>query len=217
MPELRSGSKKPGRGRGRGAGTSTRGTNPTPRGRGGTASRGRALAAPGAGDARQPSGDAIAVAEEEQAEPNPATLAAEPPAADMRGKEEGETDKDAPHGDEKGKDDDASTAPLPEKAPPSPPPPPPPPLPARADQPTRLCLAPYSANCANAALRMPQLTPCCCLTAVSSWRVSSLHPRAKAGEGRLRSSICWPPPGPDQRQGRRQRQLCAFCRSVTAH
>ena len=117
MPaELRSGSKKAGRGRGRGAGTSTRGANPTPRGRGGTASRGRALAAPGAGDARQASGDAVAVAEEEQAEPNPATLAAEPPAADMRGKEEGETDKDAPHGEEKGKDEDASTAPLPEKA-----------------------------------------------------------------------------------------------------
>jgi len=126
MPaELRSGSKKPGRGRGRGAGTSTRGTNPTPRGRGGTASRGRAVAAPGAGEARQASGDAVAVAEEEQAEPNPATLAAEPPAADMRGKEEGETDKDAPPGDEKGKDEDASTAPLPEKVRAAPPPPPP--------------------------------------------------------------------------------------------
>ena len=125
MPaELRSGSKKPGRGRGRGAGTSARGTNPTPRGRGGTASRGRANAAPGAGDARQASGDAVAVAEEEQAEPNPATLAAEPPAADMRGKEEGETDKDAPPGDEKGKDEDASTAPLPEKVTAPPPPPP---------------------------------------------------------------------------------------------
>ena len=122
MPELRSGSKKS-RGRGRAAGTPARGARASPsapgRGRGAnTASRGRGAAAnarASPAEARQASLDAVAVAEEEQAEPNPATLAAQPPAADMRGKEEGETDKDAPPGEDKAKEEDASTAPLPEK------------------------------------------------------------------------------------------------------
>ena len=48
----------------------------------------------------------------EPIKPDPADM--EPPAADMRGKEEGETEKDIPV-EERVKEDEASTAPLPDK------------------------------------------------------------------------------------------------------
>ncbi len=71
--------------------------------------RGRGGKAAGAG--AKGIGEAQAAAAE-PIRPNPADM--EPPAADMRGKEEGETEKDLPV-EEKVKEDEASTAPLPEK------------------------------------------------------------------------------------------------------
>ncbi len=71
------------------------------RGRGGKAAGAVAKAGAGA----QP-------AAAEPIKPDPADM--EPPAADMRGKEEGETEKDVPV-EERVKEDEASTAPLPDK------------------------------------------------------------------------------------------------------
>lgn len=74
------------------------------------AARGRG----GKGAGQNPKGEA-ALAQQAAAEPiQPAVPIQEPPAADMRGKEEGETDKDAP-AEEKVKEGEASAAPLPEK------------------------------------------------------------------------------------------------------
>ena len=144
MPELRSGKQSQrGRGRGRGGNTPGRGTRASPsaaaRGRGAnTASRGRGAAGntrASPAEARQASLGAVVP---DRAEAEEAKLAVQPPAAEMRGKEEGETEKDAPPVEEKLKDEDASAAPLPEKVtiPLSThlnscvPPPPPPPLPS---------------------------------------------------------------------------------------
>ena len=124
MPELRSGKQSQrGKGRGRGGNTPARGTRASPsaaaRGRGAnTASRGRgaavsARASPA--EARQASLGAVGPDVADVADTNRDTLAAQPPAAEMRAKEEGETEKDAPPVEEKPKDEDASAAPLPEK------------------------------------------------------------------------------------------------------